>query len=91
MEAYPRVEIRWVDSTIGGHGWQSAEEVADHINELGGPECRTTGYLIHESESWLTIAMTVGDLGNVTGYLGILSIPTRALLSVEREPTETEE
>ena len=71
------VEVTWVDSTGRGE-WHDPEEAAELLDKLA---CRSAGYLVHEDERGVVLALGAGGLGQ---YLDAMAIPRQAILSVAR-------
>lgn len=56
---YPKVVlVEWTDSSYHGPGWQSWEEVEEWV-AAGLTECRTTGFLVHDGEAFIVVAMNL--------------------------------
>ena len=71
------VEVAWVDST-GRSDWHDPEEATELLDKLA---CRSAGYLVHEDELGIVLALGAGGMGQ---YLHAMAIPRQAILSVVR-------
>ena len=54
-EVYQKVEIEWVDSLDVSDGWETIEH---YIEEGAMIICTSVGYLIHEDEDIMILAMS---------------------------------
>lgn len=78
----PLVIIRWQDSAQPISAWK-------HISDLprtGPIECATVGWLLKDNDEVKVICQSVGDLHNPHNAQasGIMTIPARCVLSIER-------
>lgn len=71
----PITEVLWVDST--GHSeWHTPEESTGLLEQF---ECRSAGYLVHEDERGVVLALGAGSTGQ---FLHAMAIPRAAILSM---------
>jgi len=64
---YPIKTIYWVDANAGA-GWNNREEAAkEHLSH-----CATTGYVIKDTDEFITLAVSICSEG---GYNGVMNIP----------------
>ncbi len=78
----PLVLIRWVDSRQPTPQWRYLAEVG----EQKPLECGTVGWLIQDDAETKVVCQTIGDLNDPDNAQasGIMTIPARCVLSVER-------
>lgn len=57
--------VDWIDSINAG-GWRDGEEEHEPVM------CRSIGIVLKETETYITLAQTVGDDGN---YANVVTIP----------------
>jgi hypothetical protein len=84
----PLVLIRWLDSAQPLPAWR-------HLSDLPRVrpiECATVGWLLMEDDEVKVVCQSVGDLTNPKNAQasGIMTIPVRCVLSVERLTEEGE-
>src|SRR3990170_6303997 len=78
----PLVIVRWLDSAQPISSWR-------HLSDLPRTrpvECATVGWLLTDDDEVKVVCQSVGDLDNPKNAQasGIMTIPTRCVLSIER-------
>jgi hypothetical protein len=78
----PLVIIRWQDSAQPLPSWQYLSALAP----TRAIECATVGWLLKDDDDLKVICQSVGDLGSPKNAQasGIMTIPARCILSIER-------
>ena len=74
-ELGPVVEVEWVDSAAHGE-WATPDEVHALLDKL---TCRSVGYLLHDDERGVLLALGAGAVGQ---YLSTMAIPRAAILDI---------
>lgn len=64
------VHVQWVDPAYTENEWQQWSEVNDWIKE-GAAQCESVGLLIHEDDSLIVLAQSVGEDQIIAGGLKI--------------------
>ena len=67
------VIVEWVDSSFS-EGW-----VGEDKFDYGICRIHSVGYLVHETKEFISIALNVGDNGQISD---VMNIPKAALLSM---------
>jgi hypothetical protein len=73
-----RYEVRWIDSGLSIHGWNSLEEISQ--KKIATVE--TVGYLVFEDEDSIYLALTRHKEENA--YYGVQVIWRKSIVSMER-------
>lgn len=76
---YPLVVVRWVDSRQPSSAWGL---LSDLDTEYGPADCYTAGWVVHETEGFIALAMSVADLDDEHGRQcnGVMRIPKRCII-----------
>jgi hypothetical protein len=84
----PLVIIRWLDSAQPLPAWQYLSA----LPQTRPVECATVGWLLKDDDNIKVICQSVGDLGNPNNAQasGIMTIPARCILSIEKLTEEEE-
>jgi hypothetical protein len=82
MSDCPLVLIRWLDSRQPTASWRFLSDLPDTVPV----ECATVGWLLKDGAEAKVVCQSVGDLGSPSNVQasGIMTIPTRCVLSIER-------
>ena len=76
------VVIRWKDSQAI-EGWVSEDDAQDETPT----ECVTIGRYINRTKEYITVAPTRGVMNDKDAlYLGVLTIPTGAIIDIQEYP-----
>lgn len=62
FESFAIVEVDWTDSA-GAHGWEQKKERLN--GDRAAHYCRSVGYLIEDTDQWLTVALSLAMNGLV--------------------------
>jgi hypothetical protein len=84
----PLVIIRWEDSAQPIPAWRHLSQ----LPETRAIECATVGWLLKDDDDIKVLCQSVGDLDNAHNAQasGIMTIPTRCVISIERLVEEAE-
>ena len=76
---FPLVVVEWEDSAQPTSAWEWADELLSSEPIM----CQTVGHLIHDNETCVTIALSLGDKDSDRPQVnGAMRIPRRAIIDI---------